>query len=84
MCDGNSTVTRIRTTTAFVLLSLLLPALGTGCSFDPLKYFSRNACDMLNCEVLFFVDDVFPLSAAPTAGGSQDAAVEEDAGGHAH
>ncbi|MCH7841076.1 MAG: hypothetical protein IID38_12695 [Planctomycetes bacterium] len=62
--------------------------LGCG-SFDPVNYFSRNACDFLNCEVLFFIDDVLPLSAAPMgsmdmaeAGGSEGEGEQE--GGHLH
>ncbi len=52
-----------------------------GCDFDPLKYASRNACEFVNCDVLFFVEDIFPLSAGPQAGAAA-APVEEDAGGH--
>lgn len=70
-----------------VLSFTLFGFLGCG-SFDPVNYFSRNACDFLNCEVMFFVDDVLPLSAAPMAsmamaeaGGSEG---EEEEGGHMH
>ncbi len=74
-------------TALLTLGCLLLPALGMGCSFDPLKYFSRNACEVFNCDELFFIDDLFPLSANPTsaapAGGSDEEA-DDDGGGHAH
>ena len=65
--------------------------LATGCSFDPLNYLSRNACEFLNCDDLFFVEDMLPLSARQTgnagAGGGMvmdmDEA-EDEGGGHAH
>jgi len=62
--------------------------MGIGCgSFDPVSYFSRNACDFLNCNVLLFIDDIFPLSAAPivtgTGGGEPAPAEPEEDGGHA-
>ncbi len=54
--------------------------LTTGCSFNLFNYAARNACDFLNCDVLFFVDDLLPLSGGPVAG----AAVVEDDGGGGH
>jgi len=55
----------------------------TACSLDPLKFLSRNACEILNCDVLFFVDDVLPLSGGPVVG--VDAApAEEEGGGGGH
>ncbi len=60
--------------TGLLAICLLFPALAGGCSFDPLKYFSKNACDMLNCDVLFFLEDLFPLSARPAGGGGDAAA----------
>ena len=71
---------------------LRLPLMGIGCgSFEPASYFSRNACDFLNCEMLFFLEDMFPLSAMPAgaasmAGAGSGAAMaepEEDEG-HMH
>ena len=61
----------------------------TGCSFDPLNYMSRNACEFLNCEELFFVEDMLPLSARPAAAAGGGAVMdmaepEEEGGGHAH
>ena len=57
-----------------------------GCDFNPVNYFSRNACDFLNCDVLFFVDDLLPLSGGPvgTGGTAADAGGEDEDGGHAH
>jgi hypothetical protein len=55
----------------------------TGCSLDPLKFASRNACEFLNCDVLFFVDDLLPLSGGPVEGGAA-AAPDEGGGGGGH
>lgn len=70
------------------LASLGLTLFALGCDFDPTEYFSRNACDFLNCDVLFFVDDILPLSGGPIAAGGDapiDAgAAEEEDDGHAH
>ncbi|MHC4672231.1 MAG: hypothetical protein ACYTBZ_07065 [Planctomycetota bacterium] len=67
---------------------LHLPVLGMGCgSFSPLEYFSKNACDFLNCDVLFFVDDMLPLSGGPITDGESGGApaeTEEEGGGHMH
>lgn len=61
----------------------------TGCSFEATKYLSRNACEFVNCDELFFIEDLLPLSARASegavAGGAMDMAEEEDeGGGHAH
>ncbi len=64
--------------TGLLAICLLFPTLAGGCSFDPLKYFSKNACEVLNCDVLFFLEDLFPLSAGPTGGGGGGAAAEGD------
>ncbi len=65
--------------------------LATGCSFDPLNYMSRNACEFFNCDELFFIEDILPLSARPTgdagAGGGMVmdmGEAEDEGGGHAH
>ena len=58
-------------------------ALAAGCSVDPLKFAGRNACELLNCDVLFFVDDVLPLAGGPVAGGDA-APADEDSGGGGH
>ena len=52
-----------------------------GCSFDPAKFMGRNACEVLNCDVLFFVDDILPLSGGPVEGGDA-APADEGGGGH--
>ncbi len=52
-----------------------------GCSFDPLKFAGRNACEFLNCDVLFFVDDILPLSGGPVEGGGAAPAESDEAGG---
>jgi hypothetical protein len=75
---------RVRATAAG-LTAGALAALAVGCDFNPAKFVSRNACDILNCEVLFFVDEIFPLSAAPAApGGGAAAPAAPAAGGHVH
>ena len=89
MREDKSRGIRFVTTTALALGCLLVSAFGMGCSFDPLKYFSRNACAAFNCDALFFIDDLFPLSAPPTGdagtGGGMDMdEAEDDGGGHAH
>ena len=71
---------------------LQFTVLGIACSpNDALKYFSQNACDFMNCDVLFFVEDVFPLSQRPTMSGGTASgetmemdAEEEEGGGHMH
>ncbi len=89
MKHKNSIVTRPLATAALPTVCLLiLPGLATGCSFSPGKYLSRNACEVLNCDELFFVEDVFPLSERPmagmVAGAGEEEAAADDGGGHAH
>ncbi len=62
-----------------------------GCSFDPLNYMSRNACEFFNCDELFFIEDILPLSARPTGDAGSGGGVvmdmgeaEDEGGGHAH
>ncbi len=58
-----------------------------GCDFNPVNYLSRNACDFVNCDVLFFVDDILPLSGGPIAVGggvAAEASGDEEEEGHAH
>ncbi len=72
------------------LASVRLATLGIGCgSFEPMSYLSRNACDFLNCEVMFFIPELFPLSAPPMnmdmSGGAAVVVEEaEEEGGHMH
>ena len=88
MTKGRRIAVRLATAAGLSATLLAFPLLALGCSFNPARLFARNACDLLNCDVLFFVDDMFPLSAAPIGGGSAAptgaAEVEEEEGGHAH
>lgn len=61
----------------------------TGCSFDPINYMSRNACEFFNCDELFFIEDMLPLSARPAVAAGAGIVAdtgedEDDGGGHAH
>ena len=63
----------------------------TGCDFDPMSFLSRNACEFVNCDELFFIEDMLPLSARPSGdGGSAGGMImdggeaEDEGGGHAH
>lgn len=63
----------------------------TGCSLDPVNFFSRNACELFNCDELFFIEDLLPLSARPTGGAESGGEMvmdtteaEDEGGGHAH
>ena len=61
---------------------VLTAILATGCR--PLKFFSRNACEILNCNTLFFIDDLFPLSAPPMEGVPGGAGDQNDGGAPGH
>ena len=70
---------------------LCVVVFATACRFDPLNYMSRNACEFFNCDELFFIEDILPLSARPTgdagAGGGMVmdmGEAEDEGGGHAH
>ena len=72
---------------AICVMLLLYLVLGAGCK--PVRFFERNACDILNCDTLFFLDDMFPLAGGPSgaagptgAAGTSDS--EEEDGGHLH
>ncbi len=70
--------------TAVVLITVLCGiAFAPGCSFNPLKFASRNACEFLNCDVLFFVEDLLPLSTRPTMD-ADVASADEGGGGGGH
>ena len=75
---------------ALLGILLLCPLVGSGC--NPLGYFSKNACELLNCGKLFFLEDIFPLSTRPTTGagtaltageGTSGDEVPDDDDGHA-
>ena len=62
-----------------------------GCELDPMNFLSRNACEFVNCDELFFIEDMFPLSARPQGdANSGDGMVmdmdepDDDGGGHVH
>lgn len=81
----------VRRTTGVCIAACCAMFVATGCSLDPLNYMSRNACEFFNCDELFFIEDILPLSARPTGvvglGGGIVADPGEDAddgGGHAH
>ena len=73
------------------IAGLCVTMLATGCDFNPGNYMSRNACEFFNCDELFFIEDMLPLSARPTgdagSGGGMVMDIGEDedeGGGHAH
>ena len=69
---------------------MLLAVLSSMVACKPGQFLQRNACELLNCNVLFFIDDIFPLatqSSSGGGGGSGSAAAEpeeEEGGGHLH
>ena len=70
-------------------LFLLYPLLAGGCK--PSQFLQKNACEIVNCNYLFFIDEMFPLAAQSGAGGGEAAAAgamvmdeEEEEGGHMH
>ncbi len=85
--------TRTNLATAGACVAVLCAVVvAAGCSFDPLNYMSRNACEVFNCDELFFIEDILPLSARPrgdVAVGDGNVAGpvaddDDDGGGHAH
>ena len=74
---------RIKSFTRAVMVSVIAMSavvFSFGCDINLVNYLSRNACEFLNCDVMFFIEDVLPLSGGPEAGGSMPAMEEE--GGH--
>ena len=67
---------------------MLLAVLSSMVACKPGQFLQRNACELLNCNVLFFIDDMFPLAAQPGGGGGGGGAAEpseeEEGGGHLH
>ncbi len=83
MKDRDSVAMRLLATMTLLLVCLLVPALAGGCTLKPAKYLSRNACEFLNCEELFFIEDLFPLSAQPTGdAGGMSGGEDMEEGGH--
>lgn len=84
------TRTDLKTARAYVA-ALCVTLFSTGCDFDPISFLSRNACEFVNCDQLFFIEDLLPLSARPEgqagSGGGMVmdmAEAEDEGGGHAH
>ena len=69
---------------------MLLAVFSSMVACKPGQFLQRNACELLNCDMLFFIDDLFPLAAQSASGGdagSGGAAAEPDedeGGGHMH
>ncbi len=73
--------------TATILM--LLVGLSSTVACKPGQFLQRNACELLNCDMLFFIDDLFPLAAQSGGGGASDSTDmdmddEDDGGGHMH
>ena len=70
------------------LFALCATTLVGGCDrFDPVAYMSQNICEVLNCDVLFFIEDVLGVSGGADGGGAMPMPSEpdsDDGGGHAH
>ncbi len=82
-----STVVRRGLSTVLIgTLLLLYPLLAGGCK--PSQFLQKNACELVNCDYLFFIDDMFPLAAQSGAasGGAMvmEMEEEEEEGGHMH
>ncbi len=66
---------------ALCLVAALTMVAGVGC--NPASYLSKNMCDIFDCDTLFFIEDLFPLSQRPTAGGGEEEMADMDSGdGH--
>ena len=75
------------TKTAAILMSLAILSSLVACK--PGQFLQRNACELLNCNMLFFIDDMFPLAVQPGGGGgggggAAEPSEEEEGGGHLH
>lgn len=71
--------------TAAGLTLLVFLSLAVACK--PGQFLQRNACELLNCDVLFFVDDMFPLAAQSGGGGgggSEGMVMDEEEEDDAH
>jgi hypothetical protein len=63
---------------------MLLVSLAAVAGCNPLGYLSKNMCNIFDCDTLFFIEDIFPLSQRPTAGGGAEEMEETDSGGGGH
>ena len=77
------------TKTAAILMSLAILSSMVACK--PGQFLQRNACALLNCDMLFFIDDLFPLAVQPGGGGggggtadAMNMEEEEEGGAHMH
>ena len=82
-----STVVRRGLSTVLIgTLLLLYPLLAGGCK--PSQFLQKNACELVNCDYRFFIDDMFPLAAQSGAasGGAMvmEMKEEEEEAGHMH
>ena len=84
------TSTNLKTAAASVAL-FCAAFFATGCDFNPVNFLSRNACEFINCDELFFIEDILPLSARADSGAGSGggmvmdvAEAEDEGGGHAH
>ena len=76
---------------AAILMSLAILSSMVACK--PGQFLQRNACELLNCDMLFFIDDLFPLAVQSGGGGGGGGGAadamemeeeEEEGGGHMH
>ncbi len=75
--------------TAAILM--LLVGVSSMVACKPGQFLERNACELLNCDMLFFIDDLFPLAVQSGGGGGSgsmdmdmDMDDDDDGGGHMH
>ncbi len=68
----------LATTAVCLTVAALLVAI-VGC--NPVKYLSKNMCVFVNCDSLFFIEDLLPLSTRPTGDGGGDSGGEDEGGG---
>ena len=75
--------------TKTVAILMLLAGLSSMVACKPGQFREPIACELLNCDMLFFIDDLFPLAVQSGGGGASgamdmDMEEEEEGGGHMH